>query len=129
MLLTVVGCKKEDNKTTKSLVTAGFTWSENGGATITADSAYFAMQYNAIKAFKSGNFIEINFTAGTAATYTVVTTNAISYLAVLNFYTATSGSVIVSANALSKMSGTFTSAGSGASITSLSGTINNINIR
>ena len=132
-LLTFMACKKKEEAPTPAPAPiTSFTWSENGGATVKADSAFFETRYNTIKAYNNNgtNFIEINLTAGTAATYTVSpSSNAISYLVGSNLYTASSGSTTISANALSKMSGSFTSTGSGASITSLSGTFNNISVR
>lgn len=111
--------------------TAGFTWTENGGAENTADSAYYEAKYKTIKAYKSGKFIEINLSDGIPATYTVGTSNAISMLVsgASTLYTASSGSVIITANASSKMTGTFTSTGSGASVTKCDGKFTDIAVR
>ena len=111
--------------------TAGFTWTENGGAENRADSAYYEAKYKTIKAYKSGKFIEINLSDGIPATYTVGTSNAISMLVsgASTLYTASSGSVIITANASSKMTGTFTSTGSGASVTKCDGKFTDIAVR
>lgn len=111
--------------------TAGFTWTENGGAENTADSAYYEAKYKTIKAYKMGKFIEINLSDGIPATYTLGTSNAISMLVsgASTLYTASSGSVIITANASSKMTGTFTSTGSGASVTKCDGKFTDIAVR
>ncbi len=109
--------------------TGGFKFKENGGSFIEADSAFFASQWNTIKVYKANKFIEINLTAGTTGTYPVGAANAISMLANNNVYIAATGSLIVSENTAGKMSGTFTSTGSGAGITELEGTFDDIEVR
>ncbi len=118
-----------EDVTDTTVVTTGFVYNENGGASITADSAYYQEQYKTIKAFKAGEFIEINLTAGTAATYTIGSSNAVSMLKGTALYSATSGSVVITSNASSKMTGTFTTSGSGASLTQLSGKFTEISVR
>jgi hypothetical protein len=72
LLLAIVSlsaCKKKSTTTTpeQTLVAAtpGFTWTENGGAMITADSSYWTTSNNStgIRAYKGGfaNFFEINW--------------------------------------------------------------------
>lgn len=127
-------CSKEDDATPNNNTGgAGFSWTDNTGKTTTGDSAYYVEQYKTIKAFKGGmaNFIEINLTAGAAGTYTVGpnTNNAISYLAGNDLYVADNGSVVIASNASGKMTGTFNSNGSGASITSLSGKFTDMEVR
>ena len=109
--------------------TAGFKWKENSGNFIVADSAFFASQWNTIKAYKAEKFVEINLTAGTAGTYPVGTANAISMLANNDVYIAGTGTVTVSEDTAGKMSGTFTSAGAGAGITGLEGAFEGIDVR
>lgn len=109
--------------------TGGFKWKEDGGSFIEADSAFFASQYNTIKAYKADKFIEINLTAGTAGTYPIGTINAIAMLANNDLYVAAAGNLVVSENASGKMSGTFTSTGSGAGVTALEGNFEDIEVR
>ncbi|RZK12050.1 MAG: hypothetical protein EOO46_04600 [Flavobacterium sp.] len=124
-------CSSDDSGAVANpiVATGGFKWKENGGNFIEADSAFFASQYTTIKAYKAGKFIEINLTAGTAGTYAVGSANAIAMLTASDLYVAIAGSLIVSENASGKMSGTFTSTGSGAGVTALEGSFDDIEIR
>ncbi|MCC7050393.1 MAG: hypothetical protein IT239_01260 [Bacteroidia bacterium] len=106
-----------------------FIWNENGGADIKADSAFFETPYKTIKAYKSGKFIEINLSGTIPATYPIGSVNAVALLIGSQLYQASSGNVVISANASAKASGTFTSTGSGASITSLGGKFTDIKVR
>lgn len=132
----LASCSKKSPSTpaptpTPTPVATGFTWKENSGADIKADSAYYDSRYKTIKAYKSGKFVEINLTDGIPATYTVGTSNAVSMLVpgASSLYTAASGSIVITANASSKMTGTFNSEGSGASITKLEGKFTDIEVR
>jgi len=107
----------------------GFKWKENGGSFIEADSAFFASQWNTIKVYKADRFIEINLTAGTAGTYPFGTANALSMLANNDVYIAATGSLVVSENTSGKMSGTFMSTGTGAGMTALEGTFDDMEVR
>jgi hypothetical protein len=126
-------CKKEDDANPSNNNTGGatFNWTDNTGATVNADSAFYVEQYHTIKAYKGGiaQFIEINLTAGAAGTYTVGSGNAISYLNGNTLYTASTGSVVISSNTAGKMAGSFTSTGTGGSITALSGAFANMEVR
>lgn len=136
LMLALFSCSNDDSGADTNPIeeepiveTGGFKWKENGGNFIEADSAFFASQYNTIKAYKADKFIEINLTAGTAGTYPVGTANAISMLANNDVYIAGTGSLVVTENASGKMSGTFTSTDSGAGITGLEGTFDDIEVR
>ncbi|MEQ1732073.1 MAG: hypothetical protein ABL940_00280 [Bacteroidia bacterium] len=120
VVLTIVSCKKKEAETATPtpvvvstpvvtpVATAGFKWTENGGAEITADSSRFTAQYSTLIAFKGGSVkFEINLTAGTVATYTIGTNNVLTLVGGGANHVATGGSVVVTANASSKMSGTF----------------------
>lgn len=109
--------------------TGGFKWKENGGSFIEADSAFFASQWNTIKVYKEDRFIEINLTASITGTYPIGTSNALSMLVNNDVYIAGAGSLVVSENASGKMSGTFTSTGTGAGITALEGVFDDIEVR
>ncbi|MCW3120870.1 MAG: hypothetical protein JWQ38_362 [Flavipsychrobacter sp.] len=114
-------------------VVPGFKWVGNTTDTVVADSAYYASAYKTIKAFKNGTakFIEINLTGGTAATYTVGSGNAISYIATgqSTTYVAATGSVVIDSVVGAKMYGSFTSTGTGAGLTSLSGKFISMDVR
>ncbi|MDI1257262.1 MAG: hypothetical protein PSV16_14305 [Flavobacterium sp.] len=109
----------------------GFMWTENGSATVnTAATASFSTQYKTLMAKDaSGNTLfEINLNGTTAATYAIGANNAFTYAAVNPFYIATGGNIVISANASNKMSGTFTTTGSGSNITAINGTFTNIDV-
>ncbi len=132
----LTACTKKSTSTptptpTPTPAATGFSWTENGGAEIKADSAFYETRYKTIKAYKTGKFIEINLTDGIPATYSLGTSNAVSMLVAgaSTLYAASSGSVIITANASSKMTGTFTSAGTGASVTKLDGKFTDIAVR
>jgi len=137
LLFTIVfsSCSNDDenNAVAPPVVTnAGFTWSENGGAVMTADVVYFESAYNTIKASKGTQgaadykFVEINLAAATPATYAIGSGNAVGTLA---GYGATAGNIVLTSNASGKMSGTVTSTGSGASTTKLDATFTDIEVR
>lgn len=136
LTLIISSCSSDDNNKavtpTPTPAASGFKWKENGGAEITADAVYFESAYHTIKASKgtSGSagfqFVEINLTAATAATYTVGSGNAVGTLA---GYGANAGSIIITSNASGKMSGTVTSTGSGNGVNSLDATFTDIEVR
>ena len=130
--LFISSCSKSTT-TIPNTTTGGLTWIENTATTVTADSAYFDTRYSTLHAFKGGTakIIELNLSAGTVGTYTVSSANSISYIASgsSTTYIATTGSVNITANASAKMTGSFSSTGTGASLTSLSGTFIDIPVR
>ncbi len=128
------GCSSDEESNNNSS-TSGFTWKENGGAEIKADSAYYESAYKTIKAFKNfgdaanKKFIEINLTAGTTGNYDVSNGNAISFLNGNNLYVAMVGMITITESAAAKMSGNFTSSTNAGATTSLEGTFKSIEIR
>ncbi|WP_309642634.1 hypothetical protein [Flavobacterium sp.] len=127
-------CSKDDSSSSTSTnpVTDGFKWTENGGTTVnTAASATFSTQYKTLMAKDAAGatIFEINLNGTTPATYAIDPTNAITYTGVTPFFIVDSGNVIVTANASSKMSGTFQGTGTASGgITALSGTFTNITV-
>lgn len=101
----------------------GFTWTPAGGSATVADSAFYYQQYNTIHAYKNGNanHFEINLTALTAATYSISSSNALTYVMGSTYLTASSGQVNITASANNKLSGNFNTPLSGGSITSVTG--------
>jgi|GEM_PF-1126032 len=150
-LLALSSCTKKSSSTTTTTPTTpvtpatpvtpitpvapvtGFTWIGNTTDTVKADSAYYDAPYKTIKAFKNGTtrFIEINLTAGTVGIYAVSSSNAISYIksGETTTYVAAAGSVTIDSVVSGKMYGSFTSTGTGASLTSLSGTFKAMEVR
>ena len=145
-LLMFFACKKKDTSTpdTAATTTSGtvtspstFTWSENGGATQTADSAEFRNAYNTLYAFKGGlaRYFEINYSASIVGSYTLSTTgsNSLNYIVqtgtINNVYTANSGTANITANTSGKLSGNFTGSYSSGTLTSISGGFTNVFIK
>ena len=134
IILAFASCSDDDSSANNVTPqpTSGFTWTENGGAKITADSAYYESRYKTIKAYKGANmaqFIEINLTADAPATYSIGTGYAVSKLDASGIYAATSGEIKITAKDDSKMSGTITSTGSGSDVNSLDAQFTNIEVR
>lgn len=135
IIATFASCSDDDNSAGNNPnqpVAGSFTWTENGGAIITADSAFYVAQYKTIKAFKGANmanFIEINLSADAPATYAIGSGNAVSKLDGTGVYAASSGSIIISGKTATKMSGSVTSTGSGSSVTALSAQFTDIEVR
>jgi hypothetical protein len=121
--------------TTKAAaVTKGFSWKENGGTVSkTAATATYSTQYKTImaKTAASETIFEINLTGGVPGTYTLDgSTNALAYIVSSSaMFQATSDSLVITANAGLKMSGTFQATGATAGgITSVSGTFTDIDV-
>lgn len=131
-------CNKNSNNPTPAPTPANgsFTWTVNGGATvITADSAFYRTAFKTIFAYKkiSGVMVlqyEINLTGGTPATYTVGASNVLTYTANAPYFVASAGSIIITANTGTKVSGTFQGTGTLTSGTSsVAGTFTDIPIQ
>ncbi len=136
----MTACKKEDNPAPDTTTTPptpdpdpepadpvdtpGFFYAENGATTfIPADDAWVNEEYNTIIAQNEGSTIcEINLTALTESEYTLSSGNALTYIKSGAFYASDGGKVTITKNAGGKLSGTFTSTGTGISgVTSVSG--------
>ena len=134
-LFFMAACSDDDsnpNNNNNNDPQAGFTWSKNGGAEVMADSAYYDSQYKTIKVWKGPNmqeFIEINLTADAPATYPIGTGYAVTFVDGPAMYIASAGDITISEKTASEMSGTITSTGSGAGITSLNAEFTNIEVR
>ncbi len=136
-LLSLVACKKKTTDTNNNTPnnTATFTWTENGGAVITADSAYWTTGAwgTGIRAFKGAgfsNYFEINWavqdnTSVGAKTLTVGTD--FTFLKGVDTYTnPTAQTLNVTAFANNTLSGNATVAVTGGSITTLVCTFSNL---
>lgn len=126
-------CSKDsDSSSSTNPVTDGFKWTENGGTTVsTAANAIFSTGFKTLIATDASGatVFEINLDGTTPATYTIGGANAITYTSVNPFFIVNSGSVVVTANASGKISGTFQGTGTAASgITSVAGTFTNITV-
>jgi glutamate 5-kinase len=132
--LVVTSCSKDDaNATTPIAPANGFTWTENGGTTVkTASIASFTTQYKTIFAKNDPvqTLFEINLSAATPATYTIDgSTVALAYVVNSQVFMASSGSVIITANANGKMTGTFQATGTTTGgVSSVKGSFTNIDV-
>lgn len=125
-----VSCKKDSNGGSTS--NGGFTYKENVGADMQMEVAEARTQYKTIfGTTSSGNpKIEINLTSLNVGDYTIGTSNQLSYLKGTGIWSASGGTVNITANANGKLSGTFISQGAGISgINALSGTFTDIEIK
>lgn len=132
-LVSLSSCSNDDESTPVTPPSTGFTWTENGNATVlTVDNPNVNAPYNTIYAVRNGVTIyEFNLTSLAPGTYSFSgNANAIYYNnnASAGSFTATGGSVIITANANNKISGTFTATGSGNGVSSLSGQFTDINV-
>lgn len=148
LTLTFVACKKkEKEEETPVAVTAatptattppaatGFTWTENGGAAITADSAFWTTGTwgTGIRAYKGAghaNFFEINWASQNNTSVGVKTLNVgydFTFIKGSNTYTNPASQTLnVTAFANNKLSGNTTVAVTGGSITTLVCTFNDL---
>lgn len=116
------------------VVKDGFIWKEDGGAEITADSAYWTTWSSGtgVRAFKNGNanFFEINWdVAGNTSvgTKALAAGKGINFLKGSSTYTNAGGERMnITAFASEKMSGNFTATITGGSIKEVSATFKNI---
>ncbi|NOU38551.1 MAG: hypothetical protein HOO89_07550, partial [Ferruginibacter sp.] len=138
LALAIISCKKDDTVAQIPAVAANgnFTWTTNGTTTVnTADSAFYRSQFKTIFAYKNISGLmklqyEINLTAGTPATYTIGSGNAIAYTANTPFFIPTAGNVIITANTGTKVTGTFTGTGTlTAGTSSVAGTFTDIPVQ
>lgn len=130
-------CKKEKDKpatTTPPATMDGFVWKEDGGAEISADSAFWTSWSNGtgVRAYKNGmaNFFEINWDgAGNtgAGAKDLAAGKGLSFLKDRDTYTNTGKETLtITGSASDKLSGSFEVAVSGGSIKKLNGTFTNI---
>jgi uncharacterized protein DUF6252 len=125
------GCGKdtatpeEDPSTPTPVSTGGFSWTPSGGSQVVADSTHYYSSFTTIFAFKNGNAnsFEINLSSLAVGAYTLssATGNALSFVTSSTTYTAHTGSVFITTNNGSKLSGTFNATLNGGTITSVSG--------
>jgi hypothetical protein len=152
VMLALASCKKEgctdstatnfDSKANKDngsctyaqpVVADGFTWKENGGAAITADSAYWTTGSwgTGIRAYKGGmsNYFEVNWATQNNTSVGAKTLNAsdLTFLKGSSTYNNPSTATLnVTAFSNDKLSGNFTVSVSGGSITTVEATFGNL---
>jgi len=106
----------------------GFTFTKNGGSAITADSAYFYPSSNTIIAYYQGNTHRVNVKTASLnpGSYAISTTNKVTYTELSLVYNASGGSINITANANNKLSGDFTTSGTGGGFISVNGQFKDI---
>lgn len=130
--LVAISCKKEEESTSScstcnyggGVPAAGFSYNINGAGTITADSATYNATNRTITSYRQGitKRIVIKTSSQAPGTYYFTSTaNTFYYIESIGTYYATSGYVTITANANNKISGSFSSGGTGGTTTSLSG--------
>lgn len=130
--LLMPSCKKSEPPAPTPVVTATnppFSWSENGATSKSTTNASFNTGAQILQAISSDNLtvIQISLTASIPGTYPVSTANPGNDFHYTNgSYQGTSGSVIITANANGKMSGTFNTSSTINTITSVTGQFTNI---
>lgn len=129
--ITSISCSSDDSS--GGATTDGFTWTDSSGSTVqTVDNPYANGPFNSIFAVRSGATIyEINLTSLAVGTYSLggASANALYYNstgALATSFSPTSGSVVITANANNKLTGTFTAIGTGGGVTTVSGSFTNI---
>lgn len=132
-LIFLISCAKASSDPDKntSTVPSGntsntqFTWTNNAGSSVTADSSNYYTSFTTIFAFKNGitNSLEINLSSLNVGAYLLSNTtgNALTYIVNSTTYTAKSGTVNITANNSAGLSGNFNCALSGGTLTSLNG--------
>jgi hypothetical protein len=124
--LLIVSCKKEPEQLCGSCPVGGstesngFSYTENGGSTTRADSAFFNPSTRIITGYYQGmtNRIIIKTSSMALGTYNFTTTaNTLSYIKPLGTYNATGGYINITSNANNKLSGNFVSNGGGSAST------------
>lgn len=136
--LTIVSCKKEDPEPTPiapvPTPTSSFTWQENGGSTVTADSAFWVTGSwgTGIRAYKGGlsNFFEINWDTmdnTSLGTKILTTPYGFTFLKGSDTYTCLADqNLTITGNSNNTLTGNFTVPVVGGTITSISGTFTSI---
>lgn len=134
LMLTTISCTDDDAAIVPAIPSIGadgFTWIDSSGATVqTVNNPYASTQYKSIFAVSSGATIyEINLTSIAVGTYSLTASgNALYYknASMSAPFSPTLGTIIITANANNKLSGTFTATGTGGGITTLTGQFKNI---
>lgn len=133
----VVSCKKKEEETNScstcdsggGVASVGFSYNINGGGTITADSATYNIVNRTITSYKQGmaKRIVIKTSSQSPGTYNFTSTaNTFYYIESIGTYYATSGYITITTNASNKLSGSFSSGGTGGTSTTVSGNFKDI---
>ena len=134
----VISCNSDDDNNNSgnqgpNPSTAAFTWRENDPNSTTVQSAFtptFSTQFKTLiaKTQAGTTLFEINLSGTTPATYSLTTAaNVLSFTGVNPTFVSENGSVVITANANNKISGTFEAFRAGSSgVTRLYGTFTDV---
>jgi hypothetical protein len=139
VLLFLNSCKKKEEHTCGTcsvggaVEPTGFTYTKNGGAQITADSAFFYPASNTIISFYQGvtHRVIIKTSSQATGSYSISTSasNKVFYYESVGTYGATGGNVNITSNANNLLSGNFTTNGTGGGFISIGGQFKDIKKR
>ncbi|PBQ31685.1 hypothetical protein CNR22_07855 [Sphingobacteriaceae bacterium] len=125
--ITFSGCAKDPDEPadetpdTPAATTPKFTWTLSGSTLVTADDSYFVSQFSNIYASKTnGMSVDINLSDLNTGNHTIAPSNGVTleYTSTTTTLNATSGSVVISENTGTSVSGSFTCNLSGGGSTS-----------
>jgi hypothetical protein len=129
-------CKKEQETASCSTCSvgngneqSGFSYNINGGGPVTADSATYNVVNRTITSYRQGmaKRIVIKTSSQSPGTYNFTSSaNTFYYIESVGTYYATSGYITITANANNKISGSFSSGGTGGTSTTVSGNFKDI---
>lgn len=130
-LMFLAACAKDDTKPDDEPAQqnqGSFTWLLSNGQSLSADSAYAFKSITTVYAFKGSNNIEINLSSLSPGTYSIssATGNSFSYVNAGATSSGTAGNVVISANTANALSGSFSVSLSGGTLTSVTGSFNDI---
>jgi hypothetical protein len=107
-----------------------FTWTENGGASQLADSSEFNSASNKVIAYKDGiSKIELNLPAANIGQYLITATTNTLQFNNTTLFTATAGSLVISANTSNGLTGSFLCGFTTGTVTSILAGFNSLPIR
>ena len=131
-LLFLFSCKKDENTPINDPVTptSNFKWSTDGSASVTASEAYFIAAYNNIVATKSGSTASVDVVlddlkVGSHA-ISASTGITLEFVNQGTTYTGESGTVVISQNTGTLLSGSFSAQLSGGTIKTITGSFTDL---
>lgn len=130
--LFVTGCAKAEKETEDPVNTGGvvtptseFDWTPGGSSAVTASESYYIPAYNNIVATKNGgsSYVDITLDNLNVGAHTISPSAGITleYATLTTTYTAKSGVVNITEKSGTLLSGNFTAALNGGTLTSISG--------
>lgn len=131
----ISGCAKSEKDpaeepSNEPIETSEFSWTPGSSSSVKADSSFYFPAFNNIVSYKGGGsqIVDIYLSALSVGTYTISSATGItlSYTTGSTAYTASSGTIGITANTGSKLSGSFGVNLKGGTLTNLSGSFSDI---